>query len=101
MSGMAHKKTPDFEFRKTEFAFGRRNLAGTGSGRVNVLILGGDQDDLRSLHDTLRERAKVTLAEDLPQALKKLAAPQFEREVLFPLEHALASAEARKWRAVC
>lgn len=47
--------------------------AGRAPDRVNVMLLGGDQPALRGLHGTLRNRAKITLAEDLPQALEKLS----------------------------
>ena len=46
---------------------------GPNRERVSVLLLGGDQPALRALYATLRVRAKVTLAEDLPAALEKLA----------------------------
>jgi DNA-binding NtrC family response regulator len=37
------------------------------------MLLGGDQPALRSLHASLRSRARITLAEDLPGALEKLS----------------------------
>ena len=51
---------------------------GPVSARVNILLLGGDQPALRSLNNTLRLRAKITLAEDLPQALEKLASEEIQ-----------------------
>ena len=41
--------------------------------QMSVLLLGGDQPALRSLCATLRNRARITQAEDLPGALEKLS----------------------------
>jgi DNA-binding NtrC family response regulator len=48
-------------------------LPAIGRERITVMLLGGDQPALRSLYAALRARTKITLAEDLPAALEKLA----------------------------
>ena len=61
-----------------DIEFARPALAAQTRDRVNVLLLGGQQPVLRSLHATLKMRAKVTLAEDLPAALETLAHQEFQ-----------------------
>lgn len=61
----------------------KRGLAAPFRENVNVMLLGGDQPALRALYSTLKLRTRVTLAEDLPGALEKLAYKHNEISVVF------------------